>query len=156
MANPTANIETNHGTFRIELFEERAPKTTKNFIDLAEKGFYDGVVFHRVIKDFMIQGGDPDGTGDGRPGLHDRRRVPPGAAPRRAGRPVHGQRGPQHGRLPVLHHAGRHAVAGRPPRGLRQGGGGDGRVEAIGALKTGRNDRPVEEVRIYDIAIKRA
>ena len=68
MANPTAIIETNHGTIRAELFEERAPKTAGNFIELAEKGFYDGVVFHRVIEDFMIQGGDPEGTGTGGPG----------------------------------------------------------------------------------------
>ncbi|NIP59935.1 MAG: peptidylprolyl isomerase, partial [Gemmatimonadetes bacterium] len=66
--NRHAVVETNHGTIRIELFEERAPETTKNFVDLAEDGFYDGVVFHRVIEDFMIQGGDPEGTGRGGPG----------------------------------------------------------------------------------------
>ncbi|MBW3555269.1 MAG: peptidylprolyl isomerase, partial [Gemmatimonadetes bacterium] len=68
MPNRTATVETNHGTLEIELFEDRAPKTTKNFIDLAEKGFYDGVVFHRIIEGFMIQGGDPTGTGRGGPG----------------------------------------------------------------------------------------
>lgn len=68
MANRTAEIETTHGSFTVELFETRAPKTTKNFIDLAEKGFYDGVIFHRVIDGFMIQGGDPKGTGTGGPG----------------------------------------------------------------------------------------
>ena len=68
MANRAAQVKTNLGSFTIELFEDRAPKTTKNFIDLAEKGFYDGVIFHRVIKDFMIQGGDPTGTGRGGPG----------------------------------------------------------------------------------------
>ena len=62
MANRIAKVQTNHGTFSIELFEERAPRTTKNFIDLADKGFYDGVVFHRVIAGFMIQGGDPTGS----------------------------------------------------------------------------------------------
>ena len=68
MANRIATVETNHGTLKIELFEDKAPITTKNFIDLAEKGFYDGVVFHRVIAGFMIQGGDPEGTGTGGPG----------------------------------------------------------------------------------------
>lgn len=68
MANPIAVFETNHGTFEIELFEDKAPITVKNFIDLAEKGFYDGLIFHRVIDGFMIQGGDPNGTGTGGPG----------------------------------------------------------------------------------------
>ena len=65
MANRIATIETNHGTIRFELLEEDAPKTTENFRLLAERGFYDGVIFHRVIKGFMIQGGDPTGTGRG-------------------------------------------------------------------------------------------
>ena len=68
MANPIAVFETNHGTFEIELFEDKAPITVKNFIDLAEKGFYDGLLFHRVIDGFMIQGGDPNGMGTGGPG----------------------------------------------------------------------------------------
>jgi cyclophilin family peptidyl-prolyl cis-trans isomerase len=65
MANRIARIETNHGTIRFELLEEDAPKTTENFRLLAEKGAFDGVIFHRVIKGFMIQGGDPTGTGRG-------------------------------------------------------------------------------------------
>jgi cyclophilin family peptidyl-prolyl cis-trans isomerase len=65
MANRTAVIRTNHGTIRIELLEEEAPKTTENFITLAERDYYNGVIFHRVIKGFMIQGGDPTGTGRG-------------------------------------------------------------------------------------------
>src|SRR5918995_5049984 len=65
MANRIATIETNLGTIRFELLEEDAPKTTENFRLLAEKGYYDGVIFHRVIKNFMIQGGDPLGEGYG-------------------------------------------------------------------------------------------
>src|SRR5687768_18398308 len=65
MANRTAVVQTNKGTIKFELLEEDAPKTTENFRLLAEKGFYDGVIFHRVIKGFMIQGGDPTGTGRG-------------------------------------------------------------------------------------------
>jgi cyclophilin family peptidyl-prolyl cis-trans isomerase len=65
MANRTAVIQTNKGTIRFELLEDDAPKTAENFRLLAEKGFYDGVIFHRVIKGFMIQGGDPTGTGRG-------------------------------------------------------------------------------------------
>lgn len=65
MANRIANIETNMGTIRFELLEADAPNTTDNFIQLAGRGYYDGVIFHRVIKGFMIQGGDPTGTGRG-------------------------------------------------------------------------------------------
>ncbi|MFH1073566.1 MAG: peptidylprolyl isomerase [Candidatus Firestonebacteria bacterium] len=64
----TATIETNMGNIVIELFTDKAPKTVSNFVTLAEKGFYDGVIFHRVIPNFMIQGGDPTGTGRGGPG----------------------------------------------------------------------------------------
>jgi len=60
-----AVFETNMGTFECELFEDKAPKTVANFVGLAEKGYYDGVIFHRVIDNFVIQGGDPTGTGSG-------------------------------------------------------------------------------------------
>jgi peptidyl-prolyl cis-trans isomerase B (cyclophilin B) len=63
-----ATIQTNHGLINLELFPDDAPKTVANFVKLANDGFYDGVVFHRVIPDFMIQGGDPTGTGSGGPG----------------------------------------------------------------------------------------
>jgi cyclophilin family peptidyl-prolyl cis-trans isomerase len=63
-----ATMQTNHGTIEIELYPTEAPKTVANFTKLAGEGFYDGVVFHRVIEDFMIQGGDPTGTGSGGPG----------------------------------------------------------------------------------------
>src|SRR3954453_23936053 len=65
MANRIAVIQTNKGTIRFELLEEDAPKTTENFRLLAERGYYDGIIFHRVIKGFMIQGGDPLGMGHG-------------------------------------------------------------------------------------------
>src|SRR5204862_575782 len=63
-----ATLQTNHGAIEVELFDEDAPKTVENFRKLAEDGFYDGVIFHRIIPDFMIQGGDPTGTGSGGPG----------------------------------------------------------------------------------------
>lgn len=62
---PKATIKTNMGDIVVQLFPEEAPKTVKNFVELAKKGYYDGVIFHRVIPDFMIQGGDPTGTGMG-------------------------------------------------------------------------------------------
>ena len=64
----TATLHTNHGAIELELYPEDAPKTVENFVTLATDGFYDGVIFHRVIPDFMIQGGDPTGTGRGGPG----------------------------------------------------------------------------------------
>lgn len=63
-----ANVETNKGTFKIDFYDDATPNTIKNFVTLAEKGFYDGVTFHRVIADFVIQGGDPTGSGSGDPG----------------------------------------------------------------------------------------
>ena len=68
MANPTVTIETNHGTITAEMYMDAAPKTAGNFIDLAKKGYYDDLIFHRVIDGFMIQGGCPEGTGTGGPG----------------------------------------------------------------------------------------
>ena len=64
----TATLHTNHGAITLELYPDDAPKTVENFVTLATDGFYDGVIFHRVIPDFMIQGGDPTGTGRGGPG----------------------------------------------------------------------------------------
>ena len=68
MANSTVTMETSKGTITIALFDDKVPKTTQNFKDLIGKGFYDGLIFHRVIKDFMLQGGCPDGIGTGGPG----------------------------------------------------------------------------------------
>ena len=64
----TARMNTTHGTIELELFDEDAPSTVANFRKLADDGFYDGIIFHRVIRDFMIQGGCPEGTGRGGPG----------------------------------------------------------------------------------------
>ena len=72
MAKSKFVIETTMGTIEGELFDDKAPNTVKNFIDLAKKGFYDGIIFHRVIPDFMIQTGDPTGTGTGGPGYEFR------------------------------------------------------------------------------------
>ena len=68
MSNPIVTFETNQGTIKAELFPDVAPNTVNNFISLVKRGFYDGLIFHRVIPGFMIQGGDPQGTGMGGPG----------------------------------------------------------------------------------------
>ena len=77
MANRTAIIETNKGTIKFELHEDLAPITTSNFIGLAESNFYDGLTFHRYVKDFVIQGGCPQGTGTGGSGKHVKLEVSP-------------------------------------------------------------------------------
>ena len=80
-----ATIETSKGTIRLKLHADKTPKTVKNFEDLAAKGFYNGLKFHRVIPDFMIQGGDPEGTGRGGPGYKFGDEVGPGKPRHKAG-----------------------------------------------------------------------
>ncbi len=71
MSNPIVTFEMENGkTFKAELYPEKAPNTVHNFLSLVNKGFYNGLIFHRVIAGFMIQGGDPNGTGTGGPGYH--------------------------------------------------------------------------------------
>lgn len=71
MKNPIITFEMENGkTFKAELYPDKAPNTVKNFLSLVQKGFYDGIIFHRVISGFMIQGGDPNGMGTGGPGYH--------------------------------------------------------------------------------------
>ncbi len=156
MANPTANIETNHGTIRVELFEQRAPATVKNFTDLAEKGFYDGVIFHRIISDFMIQGGDPDGTGTGGPGYTIDDGFHPELRHDEAGVLSMANAGPNTGGsqffitlAPTPWLDNRHAVFGKVVDGMDV-------VKKIGGVTTGRGDRPAEEVRMDKVTIERA
>ena len=153
MPNRTATIETNHGTVKIELFEERAPTTTKNFIDLAEKGFYDGVVFHRVIEGFMIQGGDPTGTGRGGPGHTIADEFHPELRHDEAGILSMANAGPNTGGsqffitlAPTPWLDRKHAIFGRVTEGMDV-------VQKIGALETDRSDRPEQEVRMEKVTI---
>jgi peptidyl-prolyl cis-trans isomerase A (cyclophilin A) len=153
MANPTVTIETNHGTIEAELFEDVAPKTAGNFIELAKKGFYDGVVFHRIIDGFMIQGGDPTGTGRGGPGYTIPDEFARGLAHTQAGTFSMANAGPNTGgsqffitlaATPWLD--GKHAIFGRVVKGLDV-------VQAIGKLQTGRGDRPVEDVVMVKVTV---
>ncbi len=141
----SAVIETNHGTIELELFPEDAPKTVENFVKLAREGFYDGVVFHRVIPDFMIQGGDPTGTGSGGPGYtfedeQNEHGVVRGAlAMANAGPNTNGSQF-----FVVTAEAcpwldGKHTVFGRVTSGMDV-------VDAISGLPTDPGDRPQEEV----------
>ena len=147
-----ATIQTNHGTIEIELFDEDAPKTVENFTKLARDGFYDGVVFHRVIPDFMIQGGDPRGDGTGGPGYTfedeaNDHRVERGAlAMANAGPNTNGSQF-----FIVTAQAcpwldGKHTVFGRVASGMDV-------VDAISQLETDGSDRPRDEVRMESVTV---
>lgn len=154
MPNRTVKFETTMGDFRIELFEDRAPLTTRNFIDLVERKYYDGVVFHRVIPGFMIQGGDPTGTGTGGPGYKIRDEFHPELRHDASGVLSMANAGPHTGGsqffvtlAPTPWLDDRHAVFGRVVEGMDV-------VESIGATATGRNDRPVAEVRMERVRLE--
>jgi peptidyl-prolyl cis-trans isomerase A (cyclophilin A) len=154
MANRIAKVQTNHGTFSIELFEERAPRTTKNFIDLADKGFYDGVVFHRVIAGFMIQGGDPTGSGRGGPGYTIPDEFHPELKHTGEGILSMANAGPNTGgsQFFITLDAtswldGKHAVFGKVVEGMDV-------VRAIGSTPTGPGDRPLKEVVMESVSIE--
>jgi len=153
MANRAAQVKTNLGSFTIELFEDQAPKTTKNFIDLAEKGFYDGVIFHRVIKDFMIQGGDPDGTGRGGPGYNIPDEFHPDLKHHGPGILSMANAGPNTGgsQFFITLEAttwldGKHAVFGEVTEGMDV-------IQTIGSTPTARGDRPLEDVVMESVTI---
>jgi peptidyl-prolyl cis-trans isomerase A (cyclophilin A) len=154
MANRIAKVQTNHGTFSVELFEERAPRTTKNFIDLAGKGFYDGVVFHRVIAGFMIQGGDPTGSGRGGPGYTIPDEFHPELKHTGEGILSMANAGPNTGgsQFFITLDAtswldGKHAVFGKVVAGMDV-------VRAIGNTPTGAGDRPLKEVVMESVSIE--
>jgi peptidyl-prolyl cis-trans isomerase B (cyclophilin B) len=147
-----ATMQTNHGAIELELFDDDAPKTVDNFKKLAADGFYDGVIFHRVIPDFMIQGGDPTGTGSGGPGYQfedefNDNPVERGAlAMANAGPNTNGSQF-----FIVTAEAcpwldGKHTVFGRVTEGMDV-------VDTISSLETGPGDRPRDEVKIESIEL---
>jgi cyclophilin family peptidyl-prolyl cis-trans isomerase len=147
-----ATMQTNHGTIELELFPEDAPKTVDNFLKLARDGFYDGVIFHRVIPDFMIQGGDPTGTGTGGPGYSfedefNQHKVERGAlAMANAGPNTNGSQF-----FIVTTEAapwldGKHTVFGRVTGGMDI-------VDTISELPTDARDKPREDVVIESLSI---
>jgi cyclophilin family peptidyl-prolyl cis-trans isomerase len=148
----SATLHTNHGAIAIELFDDDAPTTVKNFRDLAGKGFYDGVIFHRVIKDFMIQGGDPTGTGTGGPGYTfedeiNGHKVERGALAMANAGP--GTNGSQFfvvttGAAPWLD--GKHTVFGRVTSGMDA-------VDSIEGTETDGRDKPVDDVVIERVEL---
>jgi cyclophilin family peptidyl-prolyl cis-trans isomerase len=147
-----ATLHTNHGAIAVELFDDEAPKTVENFLKLARDGFYDGVIFHRVIPDFMIQGGDPTGTGRGGPGYTfedeiNQHKVERGAlAMANAGPDTNGSQF-----FVVTTQAapwldGKHTVFGQVIEGMDV-------VDAISGVDTDHNDKPREPVTIDRVQV---
>ncbi|HEX9422853.1 MAG TPA: peptidylprolyl isomerase [Pyrinomonadaceae bacterium] len=160
MPNRIAAIQTNNGTIKFELLESDAPKTSENFITLAERGYYDGVIFHRVIKGFMIQGGDPTGTGrggesawggrfkdeiDSSSALYQRGYKKGTVAMANAGPNTNGsQFFIMHADYPLPPN---YTIFGRVTDGLDV-------VDSIATSQTDRSDRPVSEVKIEKVTIE--
>ena len=147
-----ATLHTNHGPIEVELFDDDAPKTVENFRKLAQDGFYDGVIFHRVIPDFMIQGGDPTGTGTGGPGYtfedeFNEHKVERGAlAMANAGPSTNGSQF-----FVVTAEAtpwldGKHTVFGRVTNGMEV-------VDTISGAATDANDKPREPILIERVEL---
>lgn len=144
--NRKIKFTTNKGVFVAEMFEDKAPLTTKNFIELTEKGFYDGVIFHRVIEDFMIQGGDPTGTGMGGPGYKIKDEFGEGLKHDDEGILSMANAGPNTGGsqffitlAPTPWLDGHHAIFGRVVEGMEV-------VRLIGVVPTDFRDRPKDPV----------
>jgi cyclophilin family peptidyl-prolyl cis-trans isomerase len=148
----TATMTTTEGPITIELFDEDAPKTVANFKKLAADGFYDGLIFHRVIKDFMIQGGCPQGTGTGGPGytfedeLNDHKVVRGALAMANAGPNTNGSQfflvtAPEASWLD-----GKHTVFGQITEGMDV-------VDKIQGKRTDGRDKPTEDIKIESLAI---
>jgi cyclophilin family peptidyl-prolyl cis-trans isomerase len=144
-------MTTNHGDIVLELFDEDAPETVENFRRLAADGFYDGLIFHRVIPDFMIQGGCPQGTGTGGPGytfkdeINEHKIVKGALAMANAGPNTNGSQFfiVTRDECPWLD--GKHTVFGEVREGMDV-------VETIGTLQTDARDRPTQEARIERLA----
>jgi cyclophilin family peptidyl-prolyl cis-trans isomerase len=148
----TATMHTNHGAIELELFDDDAPKTVENFLTLARKGFYDGLTFHRVIPDFMIQGGCPEGTGRGGPGyvfedeINEHKVVRGALAMANAGPNTNGSQFFIVTTQEASWLDGKHTVFGRVANGMDA-------VDSIAAVARDRNDAPREPVRIERVEV---
>ena len=154
MTNRHAIIETSMGTIEAELYEDKAPLTTANFIKLSEKGFYNNVTFHRVIPNFMVQTGDPRGDGTGGPGYAIKDEFGPGLKHNQSGRLSMANSGPNTGgsqffitTVPTPWLDGKHAIFGQVVKGQDI-------VDKISMVQRDRNDKPLTPIVIKKITIK--
>jgi cyclophilin family peptidyl-prolyl cis-trans isomerase len=152
-ANPVVRIETTMGTIDAELFPKETPKTVENFLTLTKKGFYDGIIFHRVIPNFMIQTGDPTGTGSGGPGYQFADEFSPQLRHDKPGILSMANAGPNtngsqffitHQATPHLNN--RHSVFGQVITGQEV-------VTAIGNAPRGARDCPLQEVKMTKVSV---
>jgi cyclophilin family peptidyl-prolyl cis-trans isomerase len=148
MPNPKVTLKTTLGEIQAEIFEDKAPKTAANFLTLVRKGFYNGVLFHRVIPGFMIQGGDPRGDGTGGPGYTIPDEFHPSLRHATAGMLSMANAGPNTGGsqffitlAPTSWLDGKHAIFGRVTKGQEI-------VEQIAAVPRDKSDRPKTPVKI--------
>lgn len=153
--NTIVVIETTMGTMKAELYDDKAPITTDNFKKLINKKFYDGIIFHRVIKDFMIQGGCPDGTGRGGPGYKIKDEFHPELKHTKMGLFSMANAGPNTGGSqffitlkPTPWLDNRHAVFGEIIEGLDI-------LENIGTTPTGAMDKPKTEIKMKKVYIQK-
>lgn len=151
--NRKIKFTTNKGVFVAEMFEDKAPLTTKNFIDLVEKGFYNGIIFHRVIDGFMIQGGDPTGSGMGGPGYKIKDEFGEGLKHDDEGILSMANAGPNTGGsqffitlAPTPWLNGHHAIFGKVVEGMDV-------VRLIGVVPTDFRDRPREAVTMEKVEV---
>lgn len=152
--NRIATFDTSQGIIKVQLFEDKAPVTTKNFIDLVNKGYYNGLIFHRVIDDFMIQGGDPQGNGTGGPGYTIKDEFSPDLKLDSPGILAMANAGPNTGGsqffitlAPTPWLNNKHAVFGKVTEGLDV-------VKAIGKVKKDSHDKPLQDVVINKITVE--
>ena len=153
MSFPQVELNTNKGRIVLELNAEKAPKTVENFLEYVRDGFYDGVIFHRVIDGFMIQGGDPTGTGMGGPGYKIADEFGEGLTHDDEGYFSMANAGPNTGGsqffitlAPTPWLNGHHAIFGRVVEGMDV-------VRKIGVTKTDFRDRPLEEVKMETVEV---
>lgn len=155
MANLKAVIETDKGVINLMLHDDLTPLTVANFVNLAQRGYYDGLKFHRVINDFMVQGGCPRGTGTGGPGYNFADEFHPSLRHTKAGILSMANRGPNTngGQFfitlgPTPHLDDRHSIFGEVEEGLDV-------VRKIGSTRTDARDRPVTDIVITSVTIER-
>lgn len=148
----SAIINTNFGAIKVKFYGDDSPMTVNNFLNLAQQGFYDGVIFHRIIKDFMIQGGDPTGTGRGGPGyvftdeINDHKLVKGSLAMANAGPGTNGSQFFIVTATATPWLDGAHTNFGEVVDGLDT-------VEKIGNLETDGSDKPLQEIKIESIEL---
>lgn len=154
---PEVTLETSMGSFTVELYYKHAPRTCRNFIELSRRGYYDNVKFHRIIKDFIVQGGDPTGTGRGGESIYGPKfedEIRQELKHTGAGILSMANSGPNTNSsqffitlAPCPSLDGKHAIFGRISQGMEI-------IKRLGSVQTDNNDRPIHDVKILRTSVK--